>query len=212
MEVQTEVTADRADSDTRFAAAQRVLTEAIAAGAFPGCAFGVLAGGRVVLEAALGRFTYEESAPAVSPQTVFDIASVTKAAAATAAAMVLYQRRLLDIDMLAGDLLPGFIIGREPGSGARRISLRHLLAHNSGLPAYVEFFRTQTTPARLFRACLELPIEAEPGTRAEYSDPGFILLGKAIEVLTGEPLANWLEREIFDPLGMASTRYCPRLS
>ncbi len=212
MELQTDAPADFAESTTRFAAANNVLTEAIAARAFPGCAFGVLAGGRILLEGALGRFIYEESAPQVLPQTVFDIASVTKVVATTAAAMLLHQRGLLHIDMLLGDLLPGFIVGREPGSAARQLTLRHLLAHNSGLPGYVEFFRTHITPAELFRACLELPVEALPGTRAEYSDPGFILLGKAIEVITGEPLANWVDREVFKPLEMTDTSFCPRPS
>jgi CubicO group peptidase (beta-lactamase class C family) len=84
-----------------------------------------------------------------------------------------------------------------------------LLAHNSGLPGYVEFFRTAATPAALMNACLALPLEAEPGARAVYSDPGFILLGKAIEALTGETLATWTAREIFQPLGLASTIFCP---
>src|SRR6185437_10116947 len=145
-------------------------------------------------------------------RTVYDIASVTKVAATTSAAMLLHQRGLLDVDMLLGDLLPGFIIGREPGSPARQITLRHLLAHTSGLPAYVEFFRTKSTPADLFRACQELPIDALPGTRAEYSDPGFILLGKALEVITGEPLANWVDREVFKPFEMTDTGFCPRPS
>ena len=63
---------------TSFAAAYRVLEEAIAARAFPGCAFGVLAKGQVVLQDALGRMTYEEASPAVAPETVYDIASITK--------------------------------------------------------------------------------------------------------------------------------------
>jgi CubicO group peptidase (beta-lactamase class C family) len=61
----------------------------------------------------------------------------------------------------------------------------------------------------LFRACLKLPLEAEPGTRSEYSDPGFILLGKALELCLGEPLSVWTKREIFQPLGMTSTGYSP---
>jgi CubicO group peptidase (beta-lactamase class C family) len=89
------------------------------------------------------------------------------------------------------------------------VKLRHLLAHNSGLPGYVEFFRTVSTPAALYRACLELPLEAAPGTRAEYSDPGFILLGKALEVLTREYLATWVAREVFTPLGLSATCFCP---
>lgn len=193
----------------RFGAAYRVLDEAIAARAFPGCAFGVLAGGKVVLQDARGQFTYEEGAPRVSPETVYDIASLTKVVATTAAAMLLEQRGLLDLDTPLGELLPGFVVGRAPEEGARRVKLRHLLAHNSGLPGYAEFFRTAKTPSALFRACLELPLEGQPGTRAEYSDPGFILLGKALEVLTREYLSSWVQREVFAPLGMTATGFCP---
>jgi CubicO group peptidase (beta-lactamase class C family) len=196
----------------RFSAARRVLENAIAARAFPGCAFGVLAAGRVVHQGALGQFIYDHAAPPVLPETVFDIASLTKVAATTAAAMLLHQRGLLDLEMSVGDLLPGFIIGREPGSFARHVKVRNLLAHNSGLPAYVEFFRTYSTPASLFRACLEQRIETPPGARGEYSDPGFILLGKTLEVIAGEPLAQFVHREIFDPLGMSATCFQPRLS
>jgi CubicO group peptidase (beta-lactamase class C family) len=193
----------------RFAAALQILEDAIAARAFPGCAFGVLAGDDVVLQGALGRFTYEETAPAVAAETVYDVASLTKVVATTAAAMLLVQRGQLDLETPLGELLPGFVVGRAPGDSARTVTLQHLLAHNSGLPGYVEFFRTATTPAALFHACLELPLQAAPGTRAEYSDPGFILLGKALEVLIRADLASWARREVFQPLGMAATGFCP---
>jgi CubicO group peptidase (beta-lactamase class C family) len=198
-----------ANPGTRFAAAYAVLNDAIAAHAFPGCAFGVLAGGESVLQDALGHFTYEDGSPAVTPKTVYDVASLTKVVATTAAAMLLYQRGDLDLDAPLGELLPGFVVGRKPGDQARHVTLRHLLAHSSGLPGYPELFRTATTPAALFRALLELPLEAAPGYRSEYSDPGFMLLGKALEVLTREYLASWVAREIFAPLGMAATGFCP---
>jgi serine-type D-Ala-D-Ala carboxypeptidase len=193
----------------QFANAYQVLADAIAAHAFPGCAFGVLAGGRVQLDDALGHFTYDEDSPIVRPETVYDIASLTKVVATTAAAMLLAQRGQLDLETPLGELLPGFVVGRPPGQSARHVKLHHLLAHSSGLPGYVEFFRTAQTPAALYRACLELPLEAEPGTRAEYSDPGFILLGKALEVLTRECLDSWVRREVFTPLGLTSTGFCP---
>jgi len=212
----TEIGSGRAPS--RFGAAYRVLEEAIAARAFPGCAFGVWVGGEVVLPAthppathigALGRFTFEPESPLVSAETAYDVASLTKVVATTAAMMLLVQRQQIDVDTLLGDLLPGFVVGRAPGDAARKVTLRHLLAHNSGLPGYVELFRRTTTPEALFRACLELPLEVEPGTRAEYSDPGFILLGKALEVRTGETLDSWLGREVLRPLGMGATSFCP---
>ena len=193
----------------RFAAVYRVLDEAGAAHAFPGCAFGVLAQDEAALTGALGRFTYDESSPAVTAETRYDIASITKVAATTATAMLLHQRGLLDLETPLHELLPGFTANRAADDPARRVKLRHLLAHNSGLPGYVEFFRAASTPKELLNACLALPLEAEPGARAVYSDPGFILLGKALEALTGETLAAFATREIFQPLGLSSTGFCP---
>jgi CubicO group peptidase (beta-lactamase class C family) len=201
--------ASHLEKTDRFAAALRILEGAIAARAFPGCAFGALAGDGIVLQEALGRFTYEENAPAVAADTVYDVASLTKVAATTAAAMLLFQRGQLNLNTPLGELLPGFVAGRAPGDLARTVALHHLLAHNSGLPGYVEFFRTATTPTTLLEACQELPLQAAPGTRAEYSDPGFILLGKALEVLIGKDLASWTHREVFQPLDMAATGFCP---
>jgi CubicO group peptidase (beta-lactamase class C family) len=197
------------EARSRFPTAFRVLEEAIASRAFPGCAFGVLAGGRKPVYGALGRFTYDEPAPALVPDTVFDIASVTKVVATTAAAMLLEQRGQLDVDTPVHSLLPGFAARNSLGVPARSVTFRHLLAHNSGLPGYVEFFRTAQTPAELMAACLKLPLEAPPETRAEYSDPGFILLGKALEAILGEPLDRWTSREVFAPLAMNQTRFCP---
>lgn len=193
----------------RFEAAYAALTEAIAARAFPGCAFGVFASGKVVLQDALGRSTYDDDSFAIAAETVFDIASITKVVCTTAAAMLLYQRGVLELDTPLGELLPGFVIGRGLGEHAYAVTIRHLLAHNSGLPGYVELFRIATTPEGILRACLQLPLEAEPGTRAVYSDPGFILLGKALEVLTRESLAAWVQREVFDPLNLRATGFNP---
>ena len=193
----------------RFGSAYRVIDEAITARAFPGCAFGVLAGGGVALQDAVGNFTYEPASAAVTPQTVFDVASLTKVVATTAAAMLLVERGRLDIDTRLGECLPEFVAHRRPGDPARQVTLRHLLAHSSGLPGYVEFFRTAQDGDSLLLACYDLPLEAPAGTRTEYSDPGFILLGKAIEAHTGEPLDQFAAREIFAPMGLASTEFNP---
>ena len=193
----------------QFAAGYQVLREAIRARAFPGCAFGVLAGGEVALHDALGQFTYEKDADEVMPETVFDVASLTKVVATTAAAMLLVQRRQLDLETPLGELLPGFWDGRAQEDAVRRVRLRHLLAHSSGLPGYVEFFRNASTPAALLEACERLPLKAEPATHAEYSDPGFILLGKALEAKMGDRLDGWTRREVFEPLGMGNTGFCP---
>lgn len=202
----------RSHQQSRFHEAYAVLRQSIGERAFPGCAFGVLAEGKVILLDSLGHFTYEsadDDLRPVSPETLYDIASLTKVVSTTSTAMLLHQRGLLDLETPVGELLPGFVIGRDASEHARRVTVRHLLAHNAGLPGYVPFFHTATTPYAVLRGCLELPIQAEPGTRAEYSDPGFILLGKALETILGEDLAIWARREVFLPLGMTATRYCP---
>jgi len=193
----------------QFANVYKVLQDAVDSRAFPGCAFGVLAGGDVILADALGSFTYEPDARSVEPDTVFDIASLTKVVSTTALAMVLFQGGALHLDTSVGDLLPGFVIGRASSELARRVTLRHLLAHNSGLPGYVELFRTEPSASALLRACLALAVEAPPGERSEYSDPGFILLGKALEILNRESLSAAARKEIFGPLGMSATSYRP---
>jgi CubicO group peptidase (beta-lactamase class C family) len=209
MEAEHATTAPFRSLDSEFAPVYQVLAHAIGARAFPGCAFGACAQGKVVLQGALGGSTYDTDAFPIAPETVYDIASISKVVATTTAAMILAERGALEIDTPLGDLLPGFVVGRSSGERARHITIRHLLAHNSGLPGYVELFRNARTQEDLVRACLQLPIEAEPGTRAEYSDPGFILLGKALEALMRESLATWVRREIFTPLQLRSTDYVP---
>jgi serine-type D-Ala-D-Ala carboxypeptidase len=209
MEAEHATTAPFRSLDSDFAPVYQVLAHAIGARAFPGCAFGACAQGKVVLQGALGGSTYDTDAFPIAPETVYDIASISKVVATTTAAMILAERGALEIDTPLGDLLPGFVVGRSSGERARHIKIRHLLAHNSGLPGYVELFRNARTQEDLVRACLQLPIEAEPGTRAEYSDPGFILLGKALEALMRESLATWVRREIFTPLQLRSTDYVP---
>jgi len=209
MEAEHATTAPFRSLDSEFAPVYQVLAHAIGARAFPGCAFGAYAQGKVVLQGALGGSTYDTDAFPIAPETVYDIASISKVVATTTAAMILAERGALEIDTPLGDLLPGFVVGRSSGERARHITIRHLLAHNSGLPGYVELFRNARTQEDLVRACLQLPIEAEPGTRAEYSDPGFILLGKALETLMRESLATWVRREIFTPLQLRSTDYVP---
>lgn len=193
----------------QFAAVRTVLQQAIDQRVFPGAAWGVLHKGVIIAREAAGRFTYEPDSLPVRPETVFDLASVSKVIATTGAAMLLADRGLLPLDARLGDVLPAFVIGMEPGSGKERVTMHMLLTHTSGLVGYAPLFRACSTADALLRAILQMPLEAQPGERTEYSDFGFILLGKAIEVLSGEPLDSFCAREIFAPLGMTSTNFCP---
>ena len=84
-----------------------------------------------------------------------------------------------------------------------------LLAHSSGLPAYEKLFLRCQTRESLLQAAFATRLTADPGTRVEYSDIGFIILGIALERLADEALDAFCQREVFGPLGMASTTFNP---
>ncbi len=194
--------------DETFRDAFAILEKAIAARAFPGCALAVTLRGELIAHHALGRFTYDPASPAVTIASIFDLASVTKAIATTTMAMILYERGLLDLEAPVTAILPEFLTN-DDAPRRRDVTLRMLLAHSSGLPAYEKLFLRTKTRDELLAAALTTALAADPGTRAEYSDIGFIILGIALERLADEPLDTFCQREIFGPLGMANTAFNP---
>lgn len=195
--------------DEVFEFAFSILREAINQRAFPGAAVAVTHHGRLVALKALGRFTYELNSPPVTPLTLFDLASVTKTVATTAMAMILYEHGLLDLDTPVAAITPEFTLAAEKDLRRGNVTLRMLLAHSSGLPAYEKLFLKSGTRDQLLQAAFITPLAADPGTRAEYSDIGFIILGTVLERLADESLARFCQREIFSPLGMANTTFNP---
>jgi serine-type D-Ala-D-Ala carboxypeptidase len=190
-----------------------LLEQAVRDRVFPGCSFAVLARGDTTLTEdaahAVGRFTYEPDAPPVEPGTIFDLASLTKVLATTAAVMRLYDRQQLALDVSLANWIPEFAAADLSDERRSQVTLRMLLDHSSGLPGYVRSFESANDRLALTEACLRQPLTADPGMRAEYSDLGFIILGHLVETITGERLDSWCQREIFAPLGMSTTRFCP---
>ena len=197
--------------DTQFARAFAIIREAIVQRAFPAAALAVTYRGSLIALQGFGRFTYEEVAPLVRPDTIFDLASVTKVVATTAAAMLLYERGQLPLDIPVGHFLPDFVARapRHLQASREEVTLRMLLAHSSGLPAYEKLFEFAGSRDELVRAALTTRLVAEPGTRTEYSDVGFILLGEVLARQAGLALDLFARQEIFTPLGMTHTRFNP---
>ena len=147
----------------------------------------------------------------VTPATLFDLASLTKPVATTTMATILYERGLLELDAPVIGVIPEFLADScgEPDPRRREVTFRMLLAHSSGLPAYEKLFLKAHSREDLLRAAFTTPLSADPGTRAEYSDIGFIILGAALERLAGESLDVFCQREIFGPLAMTNTTFNP---
>lgn len=153
---------------------------------------------------AFGRFTYEEGSHPVQPDTVFDLASVTKAVATTSMAMLLYERGDLKTGMKVRDFFREFQDG-----GKRDVTLGMLLSHCSGLPAYEKLFLRCKTKQDLIGAAAAAPLACRPGERSVYSDLGFILLGEILARVSGTTLNQFCDSNVFTPLGMTSSRFLP---
>jgi CubicO group peptidase (beta-lactamase class C family) len=125
-------------------------------------------------------------------------------------AMILYERGQIDLEMPLLGVLPEFADGLSGNDPRRReVTFRMLLAHSSGLPAYERVYLRAPTKDKLVREALSIPLKNAPGTHAEYSDIGFILLGIALERIAEETLDRFCQREVFGPLGMANTAFNP---
>ncbi len=196
--------------DRRFARAWQVLEQAVREHAFPGAAAAITYEGKLVALKAVGHLTYDEGAPAVQPETIYDLASVSKVVATTTIAMILYERGLLDLDAPVARFLP-FLALDIGDKRWEKVTARMLLAHSAGLTAYADFSR-RPAPQDIVTLAASMPLEADPGSRPVYSDLGFILLGHMLEQLAGEPLHTFAALEIFGPLGMAQTGFRPPAS
>jgi CubicO group peptidase (beta-lactamase class C family) len=127
---------------------------------------------------------------------LFDVASLTKVMATGSLAALLYDRGALDLEAPVARWLP------QLGDDKAGITVRHLLAHASGLPAWRPLHARATGPHEVLAAALAEPLEAPPGTRVVYSDLGFIVLGAVIEDIAGAPLDVLFDERVARPLGL----------
>ena len=192
--------------DSTFARAFALLNTAIAERTFPAASVAITHGGNLVALKAFGRFVYEPDTPETTIASVFDLASLTKVVATTSMAMILYERGLLDLDMPVASVVPEF---KTDDPRRQQITIRMLLAHSSGLPAYEKLFLKAAGRDQLFSAACTIPLAADPGSKAVYSDIGFINLGVALERLAEDVLDHFCRQEVFGPLGMLHTTFDP---
>jgi CubicO group peptidase (beta-lactamase class C family) len=166
-----------------FAGARKVIEDAIAARVFPGASLEVGGSTDVLWRAAHGRLTYERDADPVRDETLFDLASLTKVISTASLAMQAVERGALDLDEPVRVRVAAWA-----GRDREHVAMRDLLAHASGLTAWLPFYRDHAGRVEFERAICSLPLEYEPRSRSIYSDLGFMLLGFAIEDLGGAPL------------------------
>jgi len=185
---------------------QRVLDRARADSAFPG-AFAVVGTHAVVLaEYGVGTLDWAPS-PRPDEHTMWDLASLTKVIGLTTAIMQLAEQQRIDLAAPLQRYLPNWT-----GRNKEKVTVRHLLTHTSGLPAFKAYDEITHDPDSLAKLMFATPLDTVPGAKMVYSDIGAYMLGRLVEEISGQSLDVYLHDHVFEPLGMHETTYRPPIS
>ncbi len=189
--------------DTTWAPLARVLDTAVARRAFPGAVVAIGRHDTTLYLHAFGHLDYEHGRR-VTTSTVYDLASLTKVVGLTTAMMQLVEEHRVELDTPAVRYVPAFHDGA--------ITVRELLTHSSGLPAWRPFWQRVHSREEMFALVNAEPLEQPPGAKMVYSDLGAMVMTQIVERVTGERLDRYLQIHLFRPLGMRNTRYLPPAS
>jgi uncharacterized protein YbbC (DUF1343 family)/CubicO group peptidase (beta-lactamase class C family) len=191
-------------ASTGFVRAGELVQEAIARRELPGAVLLVGRDGRIVYRKAFGNRALTPSVEPMTPDTIFDLASLTKVVATTTSILILVEEgRLRLLDRVAA-FVPGF--GRY---GKDDITIRDLLTHMSGLRAGLDLAQDWNGyEAAIDLAAAEVP-QADRGRRFIYSDINFVLLGDIVARVSGRGLDRFAAERIFAPLAMRETMFKP---
>jgi CubicO group peptidase (beta-lactamase class C family) len=180
-----------------------VLLRGLADSAYPG-AYAVVGSSREIYASmGVGHLDWATS-PVPDENTMWDMASLSKVIGTTTAAMQLWEQGRLNLDAPVQKYIPEFT-----GKNKELVTVRNLLTHSSGLPAWRPLYKEARTPEEAVELVFTTPLDTLPNVRMVYSDLGIITLGKIIERISGESLDGYLSLHVFGPLGMTSTMYRP---
>jgi CubicO group peptidase (beta-lactamase class C family) len=152
----------------------------------------------------VGKLDYTPASAAVTADTVYDLASLSKVVGTTSAVMMLADSGALLLDAPVQDYLPEF-----QGTNKEKVRVIHLLQHSSGMPAWLPIYKEVQGYEEFMKRVYAVPLEFAPGSRTQYSDLGMILLGEIAARACGHPLDQYLANRLFAPMGMKSTLYKP---
>lgn len=188
----------------RFAAIAPIVESAIARHELPGAVVLIGRGDEVLYERAFGDRAVSPAREAMTEDTIFDLASLTKVVATTPSVMQLVEQGKIRLADPIARFVPEF-----GGDATKAITIRELMTHTSGfapdLPLDVEF---QGEDEAIRRAAAQ-PLAAAPGEKFIYSDINFFVLGRIVSAVSGERLDRYARAHVFEPLGMKDTMFLP---
>ncbi len=200
-----------------FQTVDNAFQEAVTQGVFPGAVVLVSKDQSVVYEQAFGHRSLVPEKSALGVETVFDVASLTKPLATTVAVMLLVREKKIRLDDQVTRVIPTYgVLGKS------LTTFRQLLAHSAGLPAWKPYYeeiikneksgRINFVASRAAKSFVYEQIHLDkaltpPGSQSLYSDLGFMILGEAVETLTGNTLDRFCQEKVFKPMGMRATGF-----
>ncbi len=179
-----------------------LVNAAIQAQAIPGCQIVVLHKGRKVIDRAYGHLTYDADADTVTPQTIYDLASVTKVAATTLAIMKLVDMEEIKIDDKLSKYLP-YLKKTDKAD----ITIKQALSHCARLKAFDAYWQQTTGYDSILALVAKSPLNEKEGML--YSDLGFMLLSDIVKRVSGKPLDLFVAEHFYHPMGLTSTMFNP---
>ncbi|MCU0453105.1 MAG: serine hydrolase [Bacteroidetes bacterium] len=194
-------------SSERLRNVDAVMQQAVRDSAFPGGVVLALRNGYIIYHKAFGGLDYSIYPPAMQPNTIFDLASVTKVVSTTTAVMRLVDEKKIALNDKVTKFIPEF---GQKGKGD--ITLYHLMVHNSGLPAWRKFYEFCDTPQQVRDSVYATPLAYRTGDSTLYSDLGLITMQAVVERASGTTLDRYVDSVFFKPLGMKTTMYNPPAS
>jgi len=185
---------------------KRVMDRALADSAFPGAIAVVGTRTRVIAQYAVGHLDWAPS-PAPDEHTLWDLASLSKVVGMTSGMMQLVAQHKVDLDAPVQRYFPDWT-----GPHKELVTIRHLLTHTSGLPAFKAYDEITHDPDSLAKLMFSTPLDTLPGVRMVYSDIGAYMAGRVLEKVSGETLDAYVHVHVFEPAGMHETMYKPPAS
>jgi len=193
--------------DPRLSTLDPIIDEAITQRQIPGAVLIVGHDGQVVYRKAYGDRALVPHREAMTVDTIFDCASLTKVLATTTALMQLWEQGKFRMADPVAKYLPDFA-----QNGKQDITVRQLLVHYSGLQEDLDLVKKWDGKDTAYGMAFEIAPDRPPGSLFVYSDINFIVLGALVERLSGESLDQYSAKHVFAPLGMKETRFLPPTS
>ncbi len=199
----------RKAAEEKLSSIDAVVEEEIRNGSFPGAVVLVGQADRIVYWRAFGQAVAEPYSEAMSKETIFDVASLTKPVATATSIMILVDRKQIELTDYVGKYIADFA-----GNGKEQVTIQHLLTHTSGLPAYTDANELKEQfgslcPDEVIEKICRMKALSKPGEEFRYSCLGYIILSKIVEIASGQNLADFAAENIFEPLKMRRTTFNP---